>query len=117
MKFGALLLYSLSTFKTPSFVISVCMIAFAVLCIALGFKNSLLTKELRVFGLITTLIFVVKFIVFDISFDSSVLKALSYLLSGILCFGISAIYNHFEKRTAAVQNISKNGNSFANDQR
>lgn len=117
VKFGALLLYSLSTFKTPSFVISVCMIAFAVLCIALGFKNSLLTKELRVFGLITTLIFVVKFIVFDISFDSSVLKALSYLLSGILCFGISAIYNHFEKRTAAVQNISKNGNSFANDQR
>ena len=48
-------------------------------------------------ALMTTLIFVVKFIVIDISFDSSVLKALSYLIAGILCFGISAIYNYFEK--------------------
>ena len=74
------------------------MIAFAVLCIAIGFKNSLLTKGLRIFGLMTTLVFVVKFIIFDISFDSSVMKAISFLISGILCFGISAIYNHFEKK-------------------
>ena len=98
IKLGVVVFYSLSIFKAPEPVISMCMIAFAVLCIALGFKNSLLTKELRIFGLITTLLFVIKFVVLDISFDSSVMKAMSYLISGVLCFGISAIYNHFEKR-------------------
>ncbi|MBO4457829.1 MAG: hypothetical protein J5802_08925 [Butyrivibrio sp.] len=98
IKLGIIIFYSISTFRAPEPVISMCMIAFAVLCIAIGFKNRLLTKELRIFGLMTTLLFVIKFVVFDISFDSSVMKALSYLISGILCFGISAIYNHFEKR-------------------
>ena len=101
IKLGVLLLYSLCTFEAPSPVVSMSMIAFAVLCIAIGFKNSLFTKELRIFGLMTTLLFVVKFIVFDISFDSSLMKALSYLISGILCFGISAIYNHFEKKAVS----------------
>ena len=103
LKFGILVLYSLNTFETPSFIISIIMIAFSVLCIAIGFKNRQLTKELRILGLITTLLFVFKFIVIDISFDSSVLKALSYLMAGILCFGISALYNHFEKTTARPQ--------------
>ncbi|MCR5344422.1 MAG: hypothetical protein K6E70_13790 [Butyrivibrio sp.] len=106
IKLGTLLFYSLCTFKAPSPVISMGMIAFAVLCIAIGFKNTLLTKELRIFGLITTLIFIVKFIIFDISFDSSLMKALSYLISGILCFAISAIYNHFEKKAIIADSYS-----------
>ena len=114
IKIGALLFLSLKSFYAPSFVISICMIAFAVLCIALGFRNRLLAKELRIFGLIMTLLFVIKFIVIDISFDSSVLKALSYLIAGILCFGISAIYNHFEKSTAPQnpQQPPQQGNQF-----
>ncbi|ORX77911.1 hypothetical protein BCR32DRAFT_328737 [Anaeromyces robustus] len=96
--FAALLYYSLWIFNVPNYVKSMCMITFAVVCIALGFRNKLTGKELRIFGLIMTLVFVVKFIIIDISIDSSILKALSYLISGILCFGISAIYNHFEKK-------------------
>ncbi len=98
IKLGTILLFALSTFNAPSFVTSVFMILFSVICIALGFKNRLLAKELRIFGLVLTMVFVVKFIVVDISFDNSVIKALSYLVSGILCFGISALYNYFEKQ-------------------
>ena len=98
LQLGAWMFYMLYKFKTPDFVISVCMIFFAVICIVLGFWKRDTAKSLRIFGLVLTIIFVVKFIVVDISFDSSITKALSFLAAGILCFGISAIYNHFEKQ-------------------
>jgi len=98
IKFAFLLCYSLVIFKAPRFIISICMIAYSVVCVALGFRNRTKGKMLRIFGLVTTLIFVVKFIIIDIGFDSSIMKALSYFISGILCFGISAIYNYFEKK-------------------
>ncbi|KAL6612563.1 hypothetical protein U3516DRAFT_549227 [Neocallimastix sp. 'constans'] len=96
IKFYIIIWYSLNAFDAPSYVISICIIAFSVVCVAIGFSNKLIGKELRVFGLVMTLIFVIKLIIIDINFDSSVLKALSYLISGILCFGISAIYNYFD---------------------
>ena len=41
---------------------------------------------------------VVKFIMYDITYENTIGRAISFLISGILCFGISAIYNHFEKQ-------------------
>jgi len=98
IKFALIIFMSLSVFHAPNFVISICMIAFSVICVALGFNNRLLGKYIRIFGLLMTLFFVFKFIVVDISYDTSVMKAVSYLISGILCFGISAIYNYFDKK-------------------
>jgi len=98
LKFAAIIFYSLTIYETANFVKSICMIAYAVLCIALGFRNRSIGKSLRIFGLVMTLIFVIKFIIIDISYDNSIMKACSYLISGMLCFGISIIYNYFEKK-------------------
>jgi len=98
IKFAVIIYFSFCIFEAPNFVISICMIAYSVVCVAFGFKNRLLGKFIRVFGLVMTLIFVFKFIVIDINYDSSVMKAVSYLVSGILCFGISAIYSYFERK-------------------
>jgi hypothetical protein len=98
IKLGLILLIALAQFKVPDFALSVSMITFSVVCIVLGFKNRILAKELRIFGLVLTMVFVVKFILVDITYDNSAAKAISYLVSGILCFGISAIYNYFEKQ-------------------
>jgi len=105
IKFTVLIYYSLWIYKTPNSVISICMIAFAVVCIFLGFRNRLTGKELRIYGLVMTLIFVVQFMIIDISYNSSALKALSYLISGTLCFGISFIYNYFEKKGKKFENL------------
>jgi hypothetical protein len=99
MKFAFLLCYSLWVFNTSSLVISIYMITYAVVCIILGFRYRMMGKSFRIFGLVMTLVFVIKIIVIDISFESSILRAISYLVNGILCFGISAIYNYFEKKT------------------
>jgi len=98
LKFAILIYHTLQVFKTPGFGISLGMMAFAVMCIAHGFKNRVIGRELRVVGLMMTLTFVMKFIVVDIQYDNSVLKALNYLTGGMLCFAISAIYNYFEKK-------------------
>ncbi|OUM61887.1 hypothetical protein PIROE2DRAFT_62238 [Piromyces sp. E2] len=104
IKFSFLIYYSLWIFKIQNYVISISMIAFAVVCIAVGFRNRLIGKELRIYGLVMTIIFVIKLIIIDISYDSSILKAFSYLISGTLCFGISAIYNYFEDNKNTEEN-------------
>jgi len=96
IKFAGILWSSLCIYNISNYVISVYMITYAVVCIVFGFRNKLIGKPLRIFGLIMTLLFIIKFIIIDINFNNSVMKALSYLISGILCFTISAIYNHFE---------------------
>jgi len=98
VKFAILIFYSLYIFEVENLIISSCMIAFAVFCIAIGFKDRAIGKKLRIFGLVMTLVFVLKFILIDIHIDGSIEKAFSYLVSGILCFGISFIYNFFEKK-------------------
>ncbi|ORX75105.1 hypothetical protein BCR32DRAFT_329953 [Anaeromyces robustus] len=98
VKFACLIIFSLKTFNVPNIAISITMIAFAVVCITIGFKNRLIGKELRILGLGLTLVFVVKLLVFDIDFSTSTLRAVGFLIAGVLCFGISAIYNYFEKQ-------------------
>jgi len=110
VKFSFLIYYSLWIHQIENYVISISMIAFAVVCIAIGFWNRLIGKELRIYGLVMTIIFVIKLIIIDISYDSSVLKASSYLISGGLCFGISAIYNYFEDNNSNNNNNNKNNN-------
>jgi len=102
IKFAFLIYYTLSIFNTASVVISICMIAFSVVCISFGFINRLIGKNLRILGLVMTLVFVIKLIIIDINYDNSILKAISYLISGMLCFGISAIYNYFEKKKVKI---------------
>jgi len=103
LKFGTLIYYSLQAFKTPDFVMSLGMMIFAVVCKANGFRNSLIGNELRVVGLVMTLGFIIKFIIIDIQYESSVLKALR---GGMLCFAISAIYNYFEKKQKSKSKMS-----------
>jgi len=109
MKFAILLFYSLEFFNTSSLIISIYMITYATVCIILGFRYKLMGKSLRIFGLVMTLVFVIKIIVIDITFSSSISRAIGYFVNGILCFSISAIYNYFEKKTVdKTKNITIN---------
>ena len=98
IKFGIILLVSLISYNASGYVISVATLAFAILCIFIGFNKTYGAKELRIYGLVLSMICVVKFIMIDITYENTIGRALSFLISGILCFGISAIYNYFEKQ-------------------
>ncbi|WP_026656903.1 DUF2339 domain-containing protein [Butyrivibrio sp. AE3003] len=98
IKFGIILLVSLITYDAAGYIISVATLAFAILCIFIGFNKIFGAKELRIYGLVLSMICVVKFIMIDITYENTIGRAISFLISGILCFAISALYNHFEKQ-------------------
>ena len=98
IKFGIILLVSLISYDAAGYIVSVAGLAFAILCIVIGFNKIFGAKELRIYGLVLAMVSVVKFIMYDITYENTIGRAISFLISGILCFGISAIYNHFEKQ-------------------
>ena len=98
IKFGIILLASLFSYNAAGYIVSVATLAFGILCIIIGFNKRFGAKELRIYGLVLSMICVVKFIMIDITYENTIGRAISFLISGILCFGISAIYNYFEKQ-------------------
>ena len=97
IKFGVILLFSLLANDCENYLVSVIILAFAIVCIVGGFVLRGKGKCLRIYGLVLSMICVFKFIMVDISYENSIGHAISFLISGVLCFAISAIYNHFEK--------------------
>lgn len=85
------------TFNIPfnSVVMSVAGLIIALLSIALGFKLQI--KSLRLFGLILTIIMALKFIIVDFSQGNSIMRVVSLLIGGLICFGITVLYNRLNK--------------------
>ena len=96
IKFTILLICILASFGAPNYVLSIAVFALSVGFIMLGFKLQI--KSLRIYGLVTTMIFAIKLIMFDIAYDNILGNALSFFLSGLMCFGISALYSVAEKK-------------------
>lgn len=76
-------------------VLSLCIIILASIFIIIGFAMK--KKGMRLFGLITIIISIVKMILVDISETNSFIRVVAFILGGIVCFGISYAYNRLEK--------------------
>ena len=105
LKFTVLLIVILNAFDAVNYVISISVFLLATGIIMLGFKLKL--KSLRIYGLVTTMIFAVKLVMFDIKYDNVLGNALSFFISGIICFGISALYSIADKKLSAGENGRK----------
>lgn len=79
-----------------SLIVTLSTLAFAVICIAIGFRIEV--KSLRLYGLVLNLIFILKLILFDIRYDSAILRPVGFLVAGVLCFVVSWLYSKLEKR-------------------
>lgn len=84
-----------------SYVTSISVLLLSIMLIFLGFKikigNNIGNKEMRLFGLVVSMVDIVKLLMIDIKHDD-LLEASGYLLlAGILCFVISFIYNKLDK--------------------
>ncbi|WP_026662238.1 DUF2339 domain-containing protein [Butyrivibrio proteoclasticus] len=104
IKYGIILISALFCYDAKGYIASVVILAYAIVCIIIGFSKRFGAKELRVYGLILSMICVVKFIMIDTTYENTLGHALSFLISGILCFAISAIYNHFAKQDLTEDN-------------
>lgn len=97
IKFTWLVCTILSSFNTTDYLISIACFVLAIISIIIGFKAEY--KYLRLFGLVLSIICTFKLIMVDISYENTLGYAISFFISGILCFAISLIYNYISKKT------------------
>ena len=86
----------LVSFKATGTLLSILVFLLAIAFIVLGFV--LKNKGLRIYGLIVSLVCVVKLSLVDITYQNTIGHAVSFFICGVLCFSISAIYSYVEKK-------------------
>lgn len=101
IKFTVLLLVILASFETVNYIVSILLILMAIVSIVIGFAFGY--KSLRVYGLALSMISIFKLVMVDIHYDNTLGNALSFFVSGVLCFAISMIYNFIGKKIREVE--------------
>jgi len=96
LKLTIVTFFILSRFCDVNYVISIVGLLMAIGFIIGGFHYK--TKSFRLYGLILSMICVVKLVLSDVKYDSSVMRPIGFLIAGILCFTISWIYSRLEKK-------------------
>ncbi len=94
LKYTALMVCILTSYDVANYFISICLLLFAILSIIIGFYKN--TMTFRLYGLILSMVSVFKLIMIDIKYDSTLENAVSFFVSGILCFIISFLYNKID---------------------
>lgn len=96
LKFTVLMVVILDSFNTINYVVSSACILFAIISIVLGFAKQY--KSLRIYGLLLSMFSVFKLVMVDIRYENTLGNAVSFFVSGVLCFAISMIYSYIDKR-------------------
>ena len=97
-KLTVLMYVIMSSFDVPDFLASIVCLLFAIVCITVGFIRSY--RSIRIFGLILTMLNVLKLLLVDIYHDNTVSMALAFFAAGILVFGVNLIYHIVDKKIA-----------------
>lgn len=84
-----------------NYIVSITMLLLAIGMIVMGFKISLDegvgNKEMRLFGLVLSMVVTVKLLMLDIEHNNLLETSGYLLLAGVLCFAISFAYNRLDK--------------------
>jgi hypothetical protein len=81
--------------------LSLLTMIFALLIVVLGFWRR--SRALRLYGLVLTLACVAKLMLLDITGSDLLMRAIAFVAAGLICFGVSALYNFAVKRLNPVQ--------------
>jgi len=79
------------------YIVSILLVLIACICIAVGFKK--IFTSFRVYGLVLTIIAVLKLVTYDIMELNSMVRVGAFVVGGILCFIISRLYNNASKKS------------------
>lgn len=93
-KYTVLLFCILNSFHVVNYAISISLLVFAIVCIMVGFYRD--NISFRLYGLVLSMISVIKLILIDLNYDSTLENALSFFACGVLCFVISFIYHKID---------------------
>ncbi len=94
LKYTILMFCILNSYDVINYLISISLLLFAIISIVIGFYKD--TKSFRLYGLLLSMVSIFKLIMIDIHYDSTMENAVSFFVSGVLCFIISFIYNRID---------------------
>ncbi|SFR66708.1 Predicted membrane protein [Pseudobutyrivibrio sp. NOR37] len=94
IKYTVAAIIILGVCSAPGFVFSITYLLIAITSIVIGFKKE--NKPIRIYGLVLSMFSIVKLILWDISYNSLPIRALGFLVCGMLCFAISFIYHKLD---------------------
>jgi len=83
-----------------SFILSLILMLIALVFIIIGFHKNI--ANLRLYGLILLLLSILKLLSVDLSGSSGIIRVLSLIAAGVICFGVSALYNFAVRRMDSV---------------
>lgn len=95
VKYTVLVINIVQSFQMPTMVVSIACFLTAIVFIVTGFRLGY--SMLRICGLVVSILSAVKLILWDFSYTSVLERAAGFIFCGMLCFVISAIYNHLNK--------------------
>jgi hypothetical protein len=98
IKFTVLVMCAVEGFTSwfdENYIFSIICMTTALAAVLAGFRFR--AKPLRVYGLIITMLCVIKLVTFDISGLSSPMRVISMIAGGLICFAINAAYNYAVK--------------------
>ncbi|MGN0346922.1 MAG: hypothetical protein ACI4DU_06515 [Lachnospiraceae bacterium] len=96
MKLTIFVICVLEAFEAVGYLVGMGCFLLAVACIAIGFIGKY--KYIRLYGLILALVSILKIVLFDVKYDSTITKAIVVIACGIIAFVISFIYNVVDKK-------------------
>ncbi len=96
IKFTVLVMVILSSYDAANYILSISAFVLAIAFIVMGFLMDI--KSLRIYGLVVSMICTLKLVMVDITYENTAGHALSFFISGVLCFVISAVYSMAEKK-------------------
>ncbi|MDR1799458.1 MAG: DUF2339 domain-containing protein [Bifidobacteriaceae bacterium] len=80
----------------PAYPFSLVCLGAALLIIAAGFWSR--TQPLRLYGLVVTIACVLKLVTYDLADRDTAMRVIAFIGGGLICFGISALYNFAVKQ-------------------
>lgn len=78
-----------------SYLISMMLLVLAMSFIYYGFQKEI--PVVRKYGLVLSMLTVLKLLFFDIEYTGTGMRAVAFILGGVVCLGISGLYNHMKR--------------------
>jgi len=88
-----------------TYVVSLVLMLTAMIAIIAGFFAK--AKTLRLYGVVLTLLCVLKLVTYDVMGMETYLRVIALISGGVICFIISAIYSYSVKKIDALQQSNK----------
>ncbi|MDR1710703.1 MAG: DUF2339 domain-containing protein [Propionibacteriaceae bacterium] len=98
---------------TTGFPLSLALMFIAMALVGLGFWSR--CRPLRLYGLGLTIVAVLKLAIYDVWNADSIMRVIAFIGGGLICFGVSALYNFAEKHFEATPQITPQSSPLRSD--